>query len=702
VVLLVCLALVGQKSPAENSGSSEILWDSWGVPHIFARNENGAFRAFGWAEMHNHANTLLRLYAQARGRAAEYFGREYLASDRIVRTMGIPSIARRWYAQQPEDFRSDLDAFAGGINSFAAEHPEALEPLVTQVLPVEGVDVLAHTIRILWGFEASVSRCPSSTPADGKAGSNGWAIAPARSAAGHALLLANPHLPWVSDSLFFEAQISVGGRQEYGATLVGFPVLAIAFNDFLGWTHTINTIEPCSTYVFTPAGSGYLYDGQEREFQTATETIQIRQPDGGMAAEPLTIRHSVQGPVIADSGRLLAIRVAGLQSGTYAGILNQWWNMGRARDLESFETALRTMQLPMFNTIYADREGNIGLFYCGLAPKHKAGDFELWAKPVPGSSSSNLWTSTLGFDALPRMVNPAAGWVQNSNSAPWYMTMPPLDPARFPPYLAPLPDGPHGWPSLREQRGMQMLIKTRKFSLEGLADSKYSTHSELADRDVADLITAAQRNGSELDTRAADVLQAWDRNMDSGSRGAVLFYAWARRMAAKGLDARVPFDPADPLDTPRGIANSAVAAEMLERAAQDVQSEYGKLDVAWGDVFRLRWGPIDLPGNGASGALGVFRVIEYAPDRDKRFRSVGGDSYIAAVEFSNPVKAKVLTTYGNSSDPASPHFGDQLTLARDKQLRAAWLTRQDIESHLVERTILTDAALVRQSQRKKQ
>ncbi len=135
----------------------------------------------------------------------------------------------------------------------------------------------------------------------------------------------------------------------------------------------------------------------------------------------------------------------------------------------------------------------------------------------------------------------------------------------------------------------------------------------------------------------------------------------------------------------------------LEVAAEQVEAAYGALDVAWGDVARLRYGAVDLPASGGPGdPHGIFRVIDFAPAPDGRLASVFGDTYIAAVEFSQPVRAQVLTTYGNASQPGSPHVGDQLELFARNEMRPAWRTREEIEAHLEAREVLTagDVALV--------
>ena len=211
-----------------------------------------------------------------------------LGSDhrgRWVCTSGGRSGTRR----RPPDFRANLDAFAAGINAYAEQHPDRLDDAAKAVLPVDGD-------RRAGPRGARSSSCSSATQsgvlevAAGRAtrGSNGWAIAPSRTADGHALLLANPHLPWGGEHTFFEAQLSAPGVYDaYGATLVGFPVLAIAFNDHLGWTHTVNTIDGGDLYVLTLDGDGYRFDGEVLPFETRTETIKVRQEDGTLREETL-------------------------------------------------------------------------------------------------------------------------------------------------------------------------------------------------------------------------------------------------------------------------------------------------------------------------------------------------------------------------------------------------------------------------------
>jgi acyl-homoserine lactone acylase PvdQ len=121
----------------------ELLWDAYGIPHIFADDASALFYAFGWAQMRSHAELVLRLYGQARGRAAEYWGEQFVDSDRWIRTNGVPARAAEWLDAQPAHMRAYLDAFAAGMNAWAEQHTDSVDATWRQVLPVGAADILA-------------------------------------------------------------------------------------------------------------------------------------------------------------------------------------------------------------------------------------------------------------------------------------------------------------------------------------------------------------------------------------------------------------------------------------------------------------------------------------------------------------------------------------------------------------------------------
>jgi acyl-homoserine-lactone acylase len=261
---------------------------------------------------------------------------------------------------------------------------------------------------------------------------------------------------------------------------------------------------------------------------------------------------------------------------------------------------------------------------------------------------------------------------------------------------------PQFWP--RGLRAARVLAEDASITFEELVEYKQSTRFELADIVVDDLVAAVREHGGPLARRAADVLAAWDRSAEPDSRGAVLFTRWVRRIPgmipagfAGGRSSffSVPWSADRPFTTPNGIAEPVVAVRALAEAARAVEADYGALDVRWGDLYRLRGNGIDLPGHGGSDPWGVLRAVSYQPDEDGRFAAAGGDTYVAAVEFGDPVRASVLLSYGNATQPHSPHVYDQLELFARKQLREAWLTRPEIEAHLELREVLRWSAIER-------
>lgn len=695
-------ACVCSSLPAQQVQGGEILWDTYGVPHIFARSDTQLGYAFGWAQMQAHANLLLQLYAESRGRSAEYWADpsgEREAIDTWVRRMGVAAGARRWYAAQERGFKSYLDAFTQGMNDWAAAHRGEIADSLEVVLPLTALDVLAHGQRVITtAFVTSPERVGGMVRAwergglkaaeaavtdlnDGeRRGSNAWAVAPSRSASGRAMLLANPHLPWSSFYTWFEAQLVAPGMNLTGATLVGSPIITIGFNDDVAWTHTVNTHDGQDLFELQLDGSKYRYDGRVREFTVRAETLKVKRADG-VSTKVLAFRSSVHGPVVAEqNGKALALRVVGLDR---AGAWKQWWDMGRATTRAQYTAALQQMQVPMFTVMYADRAGEIMHLFGGLTPVRAKGNWDFWQGIVRGDTSATLWSRTHPFADLPLLANPPLGWLQNANDPPWTTTVPLiLDPARYPAYMA-----PRGM-AFRPQRSARLLAESGKLTFEEFVRRKHDTRMEIADRVLDDLTAAVQAHGDTEAKAALQVLQNWDRTADAESRGGVLFAAWWREIARRGSPFSTPWDASRALETPDGLANPAAAAAALGQAARDVRARFGSLDVPWGTANRLRRDGVDLPANGGSGSLGIFRVTEFETrDTEKESVAEFGDSFVAAVEFSTPITARTLIGYGNWSQPGSRHRIDQLPLFARKELRPAWRSRAEIEAHLERREV---------------
>jgi acyl-homoserine-lactone acylase len=692
----MAMALHGGKAAGQSRAAgmkAEILWDSWGIPHIYAKNNESLFYAYGWAQAKNHGNLILQLYGQARGKGAEYWGEKYAQADRWVITNSIYERAETWYKLQKPEMKKNLDAFARAINDYAKDNPDKISRDAKMVLPVNAVDVIAHVQRVThFVFLAPQGQVASLEKMQGdKNGSNAWAVGASKTVSGNTMLLTNPHLPWTDLYLYFEAQLVSPGVNTYGISRMGFPVLTMAFNANAGYSQTVNTNDGQDFYELTPSEGGYKWDGGVRAFETKEKVLKIRQKDGTLREETMTIKHSVHGPVVSEKGgKIIAMRVAGLGQ---VGIFDQYWDMAKAKDLAAFEAAVSRLQIPMYTLMFADNKGNIFNLFNGEVPVRPLGDWKYWSGVVRGDTSGTLWTRTHPYNDLPKVRNPATGWLQNTNEPPWTATVPMVNNYKdFPAYMAPAPNM-----SFRTQSSVRMLSNPGKITLDDFIRLKLSTRMELADRIAEELIKAAEASSSPEAREAGKVLAGWDHNTDSESQGAFLFDRFVRKwvggtdkLGTLGTASRLfsnPWDLADPVNTPNGFANTDDAVAALIDAAKELKAAYRRLDVAWGEIFRFKIGDVDVPGNGGPGPMGVFRTMTLGAPVAGKYYPAHGDTYVAAIEFSKPLKAKVLMSYGNSSQPGSKHNSDQLQLLSEKKLRPVWFSREEAEQHLEEKTV---------------
>ena len=670
----VFLLFAGTSCSQAQNNTTQIAWDAWGVPHISANNIEELFYAQGWAQMHNHANLILQLYGNSRGKGAEYWGKDNLQNDILIHTLGSEELAETWEAQQDPTVKTIFNSFVEGMNAYAKAHPEAIDKENEIVLPITTKDVNMHSMfvvftRFIAGGDLGLSQQWDSM------GSNAYAVAPGRSASGNAMLVQNPHLPWSNEFLFFESHLTLNGYDMYGSTLVGLPGISIGFNKNLGWTHTNNTIDNSDLYEVELKDSGYLLDGKRNDFDVKTKTLQVKQDDGTLTPTEISVLRTVHGPVVSKKdNNVLALRTVGLDK---PNMLLQWWRMANSTNFEEFESALKMAQIGFWNVIYADKEGNIFYLFNGLVPKRSQGDWAYWNSIVPGNKSENIWTEVHPYEDLPKFKNPETGWVQNANDPPWTSTIPmALNPDDFPPYMAPKPI------SFRPQRAIRMMLEDSSITFDELIDYKHSTRLEVADRILDDLFVAIDNSGSQKAKEAKSVLEKWDREANADSRGTLLFYLWASKFNVRdNSNYVVQWNIENPNTTPDGIAEPKKAVQLLEAAVDEMKSNFGSLEVPWGDFYRLRQNGKDLPANGAPEWLGIFRVAGTYDGKSKQMHVGSGDSWVGVIEFGDQVKAKVLLSYGNSTQKNSPHNGDQLELFSKKELRDAWFTPEQVKAN---------------------
>jgi len=656
-----------------NTGSDTIIkWDTYGVPHIKAQSKEDLFFAQGWALMHNHANKVLELYGKSRGKGSEYWGEKYLKNDILVHTLGFERLAVDWDLQQDPEMRLIYSNFVDGINAYLQNNLDQIDEKNKAVLPISTKDVNMHGMfvvftRFIGGDDLGlIQRWPDM-------GSNTYAIGPERSASGNTMLVQNPHLPWYNEFLFTEYHFNLKGRNMYGANIIGMPGIAIGFNESLGWSHTDNTIDNSDTYELQLIEDGYELDGKKKDFTIFTKTLKIKQKDGSLKEKEITILNTLHGPVVKKmDDKVLAIRLAGTDR---ANMFLQWWRMLNSKNFKEFESALEMAQIPFWNVMYADKYGDIFYLFNGLVPIRKQDTWEYWNRIIPDGKSEDIWTEYHPYKDLPKLKNPDSGWLQNANDPPWTSTIPiELYPKDYPGYMAPKRM------DFRPQRSARMIIEDNSITFDELVDFKLSTRVEFADRILDDLFKAIDVFGSKKAKEGKAVLERWDRNAEVDSKGMVLFFTWASKFSVSNNSTyTTDWDINNPINTPDGLADPKRAAMLFEDTVKEIEKKFGKLDVPWGEYYRINYNGVNLPANGTDGRLGVFRVAWPARSDKKNMYVGGGDSWVAVIEFGKKIRAKALLSYGNSTEKDSPYNGDQLVLFSKKELRDVWIYEDDID-----------------------
>jgi len=679
-------------SAADLAQQAVIHRTKYGVPHIKAENPAAAGFAMGWCQMEDYPERLMRIVIGAKGQTALHFGgRGNLAADKLVLQARAYDRAVAHYDDLPEDVRATMEGFALGINHYLEKHPEDKKEWMG---PVSNYDVAAIGQAALMQFaynrggiiqrfiakQRRAERAAASRPREEEPiGSNMWAFAPSRTESGNAMLMGNPHLPWIETMTYYEAHVTIPGAYDfYGSTFIGSPVLTTGFNKALGWSHTVNYPDLEEIYALDkdPANpKAYLFDGESKPVTERENVVLLKQDDGKIESEFETFAYTHLGPVIyEDEDTYYTLKSVGYEL-YRAG--EQWYRMGQAESYEEFRETLDIRSIAMFNICYADRDGNIFYIWNGSVPNipHR----NAFDTAVPASATDEIWTAYHTIDELPQLFNPPGGYVHNSNSPPYFTNLNvKMKRSDFPKHF------PENHVSLRSQHSLSLIHNDKKFDLDEVVTMKHSMGMLLADRVKGDLIAAIEDTAPTGGVaEALDVLKAWDNTVARESAGGVLFETWWDRYSRGDTLYAEPWDEARPASTPRGLADTPRAVEAFTWAVEHMQRLYDELDTTWGELHRHRQGKLDLPIGGGSGSLGCFRILNFRKDKDDKRYAVGGDSWVFAVEFSDPPKARSVIAYSQSGREDSPHFNDQAALFANNAMKPVAFTDEQIQDQLI-------------------
>jgi acyl-homoserine-lactone acylase len=521
-------------------------------------------------------------------------------------------------------------------------------------------------------------------------GSNGIAIAPALTRAGRALLLINPHTSFYFRS---EAQMaSDEGLNAYGSSTWGQFFIYQGFNAHAGWMHTSSTVDNVDQFaeavVRRGGGWGYRYGREVRPVTTRTVTIRVRRPDGSMGERRFTTWATHHGPIVAaKNGRWIATALMWRP----VPALEQSWLRTKAIDLASYMKVAERKANSSNDTLFADDKGEIAFLMPQFMPVRD--DRFDYTRPVDGSDPATDWQGLHALASLPSVANPRVGWVHNTNDWPWSAAGPDSPKAAAYPHYMDQVGG-----NARGVHADLLLMGKRGWTPERLRAAAYDPYLPAFARLLPGLV-AAWRALPAGDPRRRTLagpiatLARWDHRWGYDSVATSLAVFWGDQLWREvGEVAQT-----ERVNVPDYIATRVTPAAQLaalEAAVARLTRDFGGWRTPWrainrfqrlDDAIRPHFDDASpstpVPFTSAQwGSLASFGAKTWPGTT--RYYGTSGNSFVAIVEFGPRVSASAVMAGGQSGDPSSPHFADQIEHYATGRLRPVYFHPDELAGHV--------------------
>ncbi|HWA57341.1 MAG TPA: penicillin acylase family protein [Gemmatimonadales bacterium] len=687
-------------SLAARAARVTIIRDDWGIAHVYGKTDADAVFGMIYAQAEDDFNRIEQNYLTSVGRMAEAEGEAALMQDLRQRLFMDSTALKVQFDRSPAWLQDLMVAWADGLNFYLAKHPAVKPRAITKFEPWMpltysegsiGGDIESISLRGLEDFygqgaklvsEAADARPPEPT------GSNGFAIAPANTADHQALLLINPHT-----SFFFRAELQMAseeGLNAYGAATWGQFFIYQGWNERLGWMHTSSGADAIDEFAETivKRGDSLFYRVGNEDRPVTRQTITLRYRNGNqLATRDYTVYRTEHGPVVRQAdGKWITVSLMHRP----VEALTESFARTKAKTYQEFRKTVELQANSSNNTVYADADGNIAYFHVSFMPRR---DTTLdWTRPVDGANPAAKWDGLLGLDQIPTLFNPANGWIQNTNNAPW--TAAGSNSPRqkdFPSYMDRETENQRGIHAIR------VLDGKKDFTLQGLIDAAFDSYQPAFALILPQLIRDYDHLPAKdpLKTKLAEqikVLRGWDYRWGKESVATALAAYWGETFyrTASNEDESEYKDVYDYMA--RG-AKPALRLGALAEASDKLTADFGTWKTPWGEINRFQRLTDDIvhPFNDTApsipvpftsarwGSLASFGARWERPTR--RFFGNYGNSFVAVVQFGDSVRARAVTAGGESGDPKSKHFNDQAERYASGDLRPVYFYRDQLKGH---------------------
>jgi len=708
-LLPFAMAAVAHARPpglVQQAAAVTITRDDWGIAHVSAATDAQVVFGAVYAQAEDDFPRIEANYLTALGRMAEADGETAIWQDLRQRLYVDPAALQRQYRTSPAWLRKLMDAWADGLNYYLVAHPAVHPRVLTRFEPWMALSFTEGSIggdieriplsgvqSFYGGIPVAATALETGAQVEEPRGSNGIAIAPQNTVAGHALLLINPHTSFYFRS---ELQMTSGeGLNAYGAATWGQFFIYQGWNATTGWMHTSSGVDNVDEFAETIVARGnrrfYRYGTALRRLTTVPVTIAYRVADGRMKRRTFVTFRTHHGPVTrAEDGRWIATALMWRP----VSALEQSFLRTKQADLAGYLRVAGLQANSSNGTVFADQAGEIAYLHPQFVPR-RADRFD-YGRPVDGADPATDWQGLHGIASLPNAIRPPVGWVFNTNDAPWGAAGP-GSPRQgdYPRYMDTVGENDRG------RHATALLTGRHDFSPDQLRLAAFDSHlpgfARLLPSLFAgyDALPAADPRRVTLAGPLA-LLRRWDDRWATSDTATSLAVYWGDTLWRDVGS----FAAAERISVPDYILSRVAAAEKLaalQQAADRLTRDFGSWAVPWGTINRFQRlddsiaGHFDdakasLPVGFPSaqwGALASFGARPYA--NTKKYYGSSGNSFVAIVEFGPRVKAWAVTAGGASGDVASRHFDDQAERYTGGNLRPVYFWPDELAAHVERR-----------------
>ena len=684
-----------------------IIRDNWGIPHVYGKTDADAVFGLLYAQCEDDFKRVEMNYIEKLGRMAEIKGEAALYEDLLIRLVIDSSEAKVDFAKSPAWLQKLMNAFADGINYYLYKNPTVKPALLHRFQPwypllwtdgsIGAINTAGVTEKELQSFYTGGGNTTAFVPnrEEAPVGSNGFAFSPSVTSSHNAILYINPHV-----TFYFRPEVhmvSEEGLNVYGAVTWGQFFIYQGFNEHCGWMHTSSAVDIADLYAekITKKNNGWQYEYNHVQKPVQQKNIRLKYlSNGNLQSKDINALFTQHGPLMAKrNNQWLSVKA---NNRSINGLV-QSWQRTRANSFAAYKKTMDLLANTSNNTVYADAEGNIAYWHGNFIPVRDT-KYD-WSRPVDGSTSATDWKGLHTVNESVHSYNPANGWLQNCNSTPFTVAGS-SSPKRenYPAYMA--PDGEN----FRGVNAVRVLGSQKDYSIDKVIAAGYDSYLAGFEKLVPALVDAFEKTISEKDSlypqlhEAMMLLKNWDFRCGENSVATTLAVEWGQRLVPKMIksadeDEYEYVDQVKRTDKFLAVAKPADLIPPLLDVIHDLQRKFGSWQISWGNINRFQRvsGDIDQKYDDAQPSIPVAFTsslwgmlpsynARYYPDTKKRY-GVNGNSFICAVEFGKKVKAKSLLAGGESGNPQSKHFTDQLEMYAKGKFKDVLFYKEDVMAH---------------------